>query len=70
MTMARPAYKIDASNPGSDISMETAAAFAAGYMAFKDKGRIIIRLSTPPHPPHPLDRISPLETVKQQSQIK
>ena len=34
--MARPAYKIDASNPGCDISMETAAAFAAGYMAFKD----------------------------------
>jgi len=36
MTMARPAYKIDASKPGSDVAMETAAAMAAGYLAFKD----------------------------------
>ncbi|KAK7471381.1 hypothetical protein BaRGS_00035987 [Batillaria attramentaria] len=39
MTMARPAYKIDASNPGSDLAMETASAFAAGYLVFKEKDR-------------------------------
>lgn len=37
MTMARPAFKIDASHPGSDVAMETAAAFAAGSLAFADK---------------------------------
>lgn len=38
MTMERPAYKINAAKPGSDIAMETAAAMAAGYLAFKSKG--------------------------------
>ncbi|XP_005111869.2 endoglucanase 4 [Aplysia californica] len=37
MTMARPAYKITAAKPGSDVAMETAAAMSAGYLAFKDK---------------------------------
>ncbi|ESO84370.1 hypothetical protein LOTGIDRAFT_132347 [Lottia gigantea] len=37
MDMARPSYKIDASHPGSDVAGETCAAFAAGYLAFKDK---------------------------------
>nr|ATS91249.1 endo-beta-1,4-glucanase precursor [Lissachatina fulica] len=37
MTMARPAYKITASKPGTDVTMETAAAMAAGSLAFKDK---------------------------------
>jgi len=36
MTMARPAYKLTASKPGSDLAMEQAAAFAAGYLVFKD----------------------------------
>ncbi len=44
MTGARPAEKIDASGPGSDLAMETASAMAAGYIAFKDKGRYIFRL--------------------------
>ena len=35
MTMARPAYKITETNPGSDVAGETAAAMAAGYLAFK-----------------------------------
>ncbi|KAK7093552.1 uncharacterized protein [Littorina saxatilis] len=33
----RPAYKIDASNPGSDVAMDMAAAMACGSMAFKSK---------------------------------
>ncbi|XP_046564701.1 endoglucanase 4-like [Haliotis rubra] len=37
MTEPRPAYKIDASKPGSDLAMETAAAMAAGSIAFKIK---------------------------------
>ncbi|KAK7093281.1 uncharacterized protein [Littorina saxatilis] len=37
MTMSRPAYKIDASKPGSEVAMETASAFAAGYLLFKEK---------------------------------
>ncbi|CAL1538530.1 unnamed protein product [Lymnaea stagnalis] len=37
MTMARPSYKISASKPGTDVAMETAAAFAIGSLAFKDK---------------------------------
>ncbi|WP_156152249.1 glycoside hydrolase family 48 protein [Flammeovirga sp. OC4] len=36
MTMARPAYKIDAANPGSDLAGETAAAMAACSIVFKD----------------------------------
>nr|AOV94250.1 cellulase [Antipaluria urichi] len=35
MTMERPAYKIDASAPGSDLAAETAAAFAAASLVFK-----------------------------------
>nr|CAD54726.1 beta-1,4-endoglucanase [Mastotermes darwiniensis] len=34
MTMARPAYKIDTSNPGSDLAGETAAALAAASIVF------------------------------------
>ncbi|CAL1529413.1 unnamed protein product [Lymnaea stagnalis] len=37
MTMARPAYKITENKPGSDVAMDTAAAFATGYLAFKEK---------------------------------
>ncbi|XP_046566268.1 endoglucanase 4-like isoform X3 [Haliotis rubra] len=37
MKMARPAFKITPSKPGSDVAGQTAAAFAAGSMAFKDK---------------------------------
>ncbi|CAG5118658.1 unnamed protein product [Candidula unifasciata] len=37
MTMARPAYKVTASKPGSDIVMETAAAMAASYLIFKSR---------------------------------
>ena len=39
MTMARPAFKIDANNPGSDLAGETAAAMAAGSILFKDIGK-------------------------------
>jgi endoglucanase len=35
MTMARPAFKIDATKPGTELAMETAAALAAGSMIFK-----------------------------------
>nr|AXQ39830.1 beta-1,4-endoglucanase [Diploptera punctata] len=35
MTMERPAYKIDAQNPGSDLAGETAAALAAASIVFK-----------------------------------
>nr|AGP76414.1 endo-beta-1,4-glucanase [Macrotermes carbonarius] len=35
MTMSRPAFKIDASNPGSDLAAETAAALAATSIVFK-----------------------------------
>ena len=38
MTMNRPVYKLTTSQPGSDLAGETAAAFAAGYLAFKDTG--------------------------------
>ena len=36
MRMDRPAYKIDASNPGSDLAGETAAALAAASIVFAD----------------------------------
>ncbi|CAL1529412.1 unnamed protein product [Lymnaea stagnalis] len=36
MNQSRPTYKVNATHPGSDVSMETAAAFASGYLAFKD----------------------------------
>lgn len=35
MTMARPSYKIDAANPGSDLAAESAAALAATSMLFQ-----------------------------------
>jgi len=35
MAMTRPAYKIDATNPGSDLAAETAAAMAASSIIFK-----------------------------------
>ncbi|MEB3360206.1 MAG: glycoside hydrolase family 9 protein [Synechococcales bacterium] len=35
MTMARPAYKIDRQNPGSDLAGESAAALAAASIAFR-----------------------------------
>jgi hypothetical protein len=38
MTMARPAYKITAANPGSDLAGETAAALAAASIYFKAQG--------------------------------
>ncbi|XP_048731235.2 endoglucanase E-4-like [Ostrea edulis] len=37
MTTRQPAFKVDASKPGSDVAGEYAAAMAAGYLAFKDK---------------------------------
>jgi hypothetical protein len=36
MTMARPAWSISPSAPGSDLAAETAAAFAASYLVFRD----------------------------------
>ena len=38
MTMARPAFKIDASSPGSDLAGETAAALAASSMFYANIG--------------------------------
>jgi endoglucanase len=35
MTMARPAYKIDRQNPGSDLAGEASAALASASMAFR-----------------------------------
>ncbi|XP_060074113.1 endoglucanase 4-like [Ylistrum balloti] len=37
MTMARPALKLTANKPGSDVAGETAAAMAAGAIAFKSR---------------------------------
>merc|ERR1712209_56866 len=36
MTVSRPAYKIDANNPGSDCAGETAASLASASLLFKD----------------------------------
>jgi hypothetical protein len=36
MKMARPAWSLWSTNPGSDLAAETAAAFAAGYLLFRD----------------------------------
>ncbi|CAH1790308.1 unnamed protein product [Owenia fusiformis] len=36
MNMPRPAYKVTRQKPGSDLTAETASAFAAGYLVFKD----------------------------------
>ena len=38
MQMARPAYKVDTSCPGSDLTGETAAALAAASILFRDAG--------------------------------
>jgi endoglucanase len=38
MTMARPAFKIDASHPGSDLAAETAAALAASSIFYRNIG--------------------------------
>jgi hypothetical protein len=38
MRMDRPAFKITASKPGSDVAAEYAAAMAVGSIVFKDKG--------------------------------
>ena len=37
MSIPRPAFKVDANNPGSDVAGETAAALAAASLAFKVK---------------------------------
>lgn len=37
--MSRPAFKVDESNPGSDVAGETAAAMAAGSIAFSGVGQ-------------------------------
>lgn len=42
MTMQRPAYKITPSSPGSDVAGETAAAMAAGSIAFKTKSNVSV----------------------------
>ena len=44
MTMARPAYAITADKPGSDLAGETAAALAAGSIAFRKKGYLNLPL--------------------------
>nr|AMH40365.1 glycoside hydrolase family 9 [Extatosoma tiaratum] len=36
LTMERPAYMVNVTNPGSDLAAETAAALAASYLVFKD----------------------------------
>ncbi|GFO24172.1 endoglucanase [Plakobranchus ocellatus] len=38
MTMARPCKVVNSNNKGSDIAAETAAALAAGALAYEDKG--------------------------------
>jgi hypothetical protein len=38
MRMDRPAFKITASKPGSDVAAEYAAAMAVGSIVFKYKG--------------------------------
>ncbi|KAK7094143.1 endoglucanase A-like [Littorina saxatilis] len=38
MTMARPCMKLGPGKPGSDVAGEWAAALAAGYLVFKEKG--------------------------------
>ncbi len=46
MTMARPAYKISASCPGSDVAAETAAALASSAIVFKDDATYAAKLIT------------------------
>ena len=38
MDMARPCQYVSASNRGSDVAAETAAAMAVGAIAFQEKG--------------------------------
>ena len=38
MNMRRPAYAVNRNSPGSEVSAETAAAFAAGSIAFRTEG--------------------------------
>lgn len=38
MTMSRPAYYLESTKTGSDVTGATAAALAAGSMAFLSKG--------------------------------
>lgn len=45
MTMARPAYKVTTSKPGSDVAGNTAAALAAGSIVFKTEGMLIYSCS-------------------------
>jgi endoglucanase len=40
MEMDRPAYKIDADHPGSDVAGEIAASFAAGSIVYQDEGTV------------------------------
>ena len=40
ITTKQPAYKVDDTKPGSDVAGEYAAAMAAGYLAFKEKGNL------------------------------
>ena len=42
MTMSRPAYKITANRPGSDIAAEYAAAFAVSHLVFKERGKWVL----------------------------
>lgn len=38
MTMDRPVYSVDAKNPGTEVTAQTAAAMAASSMFFREKG--------------------------------
>ncbi len=49
MTMPRPAFKIDAQNPGSDLAGETAAALAAASIYYKARQ---LQSSSSPFPPY------------------
>ena len=41
MTMHRPSYKLTQWAPGSEVTAETAAALAAGFLVFKDEGNFL-----------------------------
>ena len=41
MTMYRPTLLVNSSHPGTDLAAETAAAFAAGSIAFAPNGKNI-----------------------------
>jgi len=47
MTTERPVYYVTASRPGSDVAGETAAALAAGAVAFKDIGGKVWKCDLP-----------------------